>query len=177
MGGVRNGGGAVKGLLWGGGLLFLLVFQSSDVNVLEFRGVKPDLLLIVTYCVGLLYGERRGLLTGLSLGLLMDLASMGPFYQNMVTKGAVGLLSGFLGQWLRHAGPFLHLWMIFSVSLLQGMAVALSLHWIYGTSPLLDLRVVVIPQALYDALAGSLILALFTLRREREVKVRWAGRP
>jgi rod shape-determining protein MreD len=165
----------VKFLLWGVLILAVVAWQGSDYNFLEIHGIRPDLVLIVVYGVALIQGEFRGTLAGLGLGLVMDLTSVGPFYQNFVMKGLVGFIGGFLGRWLLHAGPFLHLWVLFGVSFLQGTAVSLMLGWINGASPLPDLRDIVLPQALYDAILGSLVLHLLLFRREREIKVSWTG--
>lgn len=156
-------------------MLVMALFQGSEANFLEFRGIRPDIVLIMVYCVGLLFGETRGGFAGLGLGLLMDLSSIGSFYQNLVTKGLVGILAGVLGRWLRHAGPFLHLWILFLISLTQGVLIATLLSLLYETSILSDLRTIVLPQAVFDALLGSLILNLLISMRESWVKALWAG--
>ncbi|MBI5197845.1 MAG: rod shape-determining protein MreD [Nitrospirae bacterium] len=168
---------AVRILFWGLLIFLVVIFQGSGENFLEIRGVRPDLILIIVYCMGLLHGEYVGGIAGLGLGWLMDLSSMGPLYQNLVTKGVIGVFAGYLGTWLRHAGPFLHLWILLGVSFLQGFLVSLVLSLIYDSSILSDLRYIVLPQAIYDAVLGSFILNLLVFLRERRRKIQWAGSP
>jgi rod shape-determining protein MreD len=165
----------MKGVLWGGGFLLLLAFQGSSYNPLEIWGIKPDLLLLGIYCLGLLRGEVWGGLSGAGLGLLMDLFSAGPFYQNLVVLGIIGVFAGLLGHWLRHAGAFLHAWILFGVSLIQGTVIAVILSLIFDSSFWGDLLHIVLPQAVYDGVLGSLILNFLSVRWERQRKVRWAG--
>ena len=164
-------------LFWNLFIFFIVIFQGAGENFLEIHGIRPDLVLIAVYCVGLFKGEYAGGLAGLGLGWLIDLSSMGPFYQNLVTKGLIGIFAGYLGNWLRHAAPFLHIWILLGVSFLQGILVSIVLGLIYGSSIVSDLRYIVLPQAIYDAVLGSLILNLMVFLQERRRKLQWAGTP
>jgi rod shape-determining protein MreD len=163
----------VRGLVWGLAIFLMVAFQGAEVNFLEIGGIRPDLVLIAVYGIGLFQGEFAGGLAGLGLGWVIDLFSVGKFYQNMITKGLIGVFAGYLGNWLRHAGLFLHLWILLSLSLLQGTLIAVVLSLIYDSSILSDLWRIVLPQAIYDAVLGSLVLSLISSFHEKRRKTQW----
>ena len=54
-------------------LLVALVLQSTVLQQLTFLGVTPQLGLIVVASLAFLEGERVGIVTGFTAGLLLDL--------------------------------------------------------------------------------------------------------
>ncbi len=59
-------------------VILLYVVQSSLLTLIAYRGIGPDLMLLVTVSYAFLRGMRYGGLMGFSTGLLQDLA-MGTF--------------------------------------------------------------------------------------------------
>ncbi|MCI8864402.1 MAG: rod shape-determining protein MreD [Lachnospiraceae bacterium] len=62
-------------------LLMLLAFtiQSGVFPLLPFLAATPNLLLILTFSFGFIYGKSAGLWYGLLAGILLDLFYSGPF--------------------------------------------------------------------------------------------------
>ena len=62
-------------------LLILLAFtiQNCIFPLLPFLSAAPNLLLILTFSFGFIYGTEAGMYYGLISGLMMDLFYSGPF--------------------------------------------------------------------------------------------------
>jgi len=62
-------------------LLIVLAFtvQNCVFPLLPFLTATPNLLLILTFSFGFIYGSRAGMLYGLLAGILLDLFYSGPF--------------------------------------------------------------------------------------------------
>ncbi len=62
-------------------LLMLLAFtiQSGIFPLLPFFAATPNLLLILTFSFGFIYGKEAGMWYGLLAGILLDLFYSGPF--------------------------------------------------------------------------------------------------
>ena len=58
-------------------VLFLIVIcfvlQNTVFQALSLASVSPNLLLVVTASLGLMRGEKEGLLTGFFCGMLLDI--------------------------------------------------------------------------------------------------------
>ena len=71
-----------------------VVLQSSLVDKLAIWGIKPDLPLLLTIDLALLYGWRRGALVGLSAGLWQDLLLGRYLGLDALALGLTGALVG-----------------------------------------------------------------------------------
>ncbi|MCD8223891.1 MAG: rod shape-determining protein MreD [Clostridiales bacterium] len=62
-------------------LLMILAFaiQNGIFPLLPFLSASPNLLLILTFSFGFIYGKLPGMLYGLFAGILLDLFYSGPF--------------------------------------------------------------------------------------------------
>lgn len=82
-----------------GGLTLGVYFLQVTVlpQLLLYR-LRIDLLLIWVVAFGLLTNPKRGLIFGLSVGLLMDLTLFHPFGLNIFCKGLAGYLTGNLAR-------------------------------------------------------------------------------
>lgn len=62
------------------GLLFLaMTIQNCVFPLIPFLSASPNLLLILTFSFGFIYGQQAGMLYGLLAGILLDLFYSGPF--------------------------------------------------------------------------------------------------
>lgn len=163
----------MKSLGWAFFILFLLAFQGSILNPLVIHGIRPDLILITVYLLGILKGDVKGGLIGASLGFIMDILSAGPIYYNVFSKCFIGSLAGGIGRWIQNPGPVLHGGMIVGASLLQGVGALLILASLGMARLPQDLFYIVIPQAIFDGALGGIVYLLLTIRRKRAVS-RWA---
>ena len=163
----------MKSLVWVLFILFLLAFQGSVLNPLVIHGIRPDLILITVYLLGILKGDIKGGLIGASLGFIMDILSAGPVYYNVFSKCFIGSLAGVIGRWIQNPGPVLHAGMIFAASLLQGIGALLILAFLGMARLPQDLFYITIPQAIFDGALGGIVYLFLTTRRKRTIS-RWA---
>lgn len=163
----------MKSLAWVLFVLFLLAFQGSILNPLVIHGIRPDLVLITVYLMGISKGDIKGGLIGASLGFIMDILSAGPVYYNVFSKCFIGSLAGGIGRWIHNPGPVLHANLIFAASLLQGIGALLILAFLGMVRLPHDLFYIAIPQAIFDGALGGLVYLFLTTRRKRTVS-RWA---
>ena len=79
-------------------LIASIVLQSTIFARINLFGVRPDLILVVTICIGLLYGPFTGLYLGLAGGFLLVLAGGGILGINVLTKALLGYGAGYVGK-------------------------------------------------------------------------------
>lgn len=77
-------------------LLIILAFtiQNCIFPLLPFLSAAPNLLLILTFSFGFIYGKEAGMYYGLLSGLLMDLFYSGPFGFYTLIFIFVGYMNG-----------------------------------------------------------------------------------
>lgn len=76
-------------LIW---LCFLL--QTTLFRALQFGGIAPNLLVVLTASLGFMQGEKSGLLTGFFCGLLCDIFSGSVIGFYALTYMYIGYLNG-----------------------------------------------------------------------------------
>lgn len=76
-------------LIW---VCFLM--QSTVFRALEFGGITPNLLIVLTASLGFMRGEKTGLLTGFFCGLLCDVFSGSVIGFYALTYMYIGYLNG-----------------------------------------------------------------------------------
>ena len=76
-------------------IILAFVLETSVFPFLPISVVAPNLLLIVIFTIGFVYGELEGSLYGILAGLLMDLFYSGPFGYFTLIFGWIGFINGF----------------------------------------------------------------------------------
>ena len=72
----------------------LFVLQTSFLPLIAYRGISPDLMLLLVVSFAFLHGARYGSLMGFCAGLLNDLA-MGTFFGiNIFSRTIIGFVCG-----------------------------------------------------------------------------------
>lgn len=81
-------------------LLILLIVPVQTLLLPRFGlwGAVPDLALVAIFLIGFRYGELVGLWTGMGIGLLFDMISLGSVGVNFLLRSAVGFGAGLLGR-------------------------------------------------------------------------------
>ncbi|MBR4588858.1 MAG: rod shape-determining protein MreD [Lachnospiraceae bacterium] len=74
------------------------LFQGSVISMIPYINSTPNLLLIVTFSIGILRGRDEGLLYGLLCGIAMDLVSGGYLGFYALFYMYLGFGCGFLHQ-------------------------------------------------------------------------------
>ncbi|MDA8099781.1 MAG: rod shape-determining protein MreD [Nitrospiraceae bacterium] len=145
--------------------LLLLPLQAAVLSPLARIGIRPDLALALAYLIGLLTGPVEGAIAGMGIGLLQDIGSASLIGFSGITHGAVGYLAGFLGQRVLDIQSPSNVIFLALFCLAQSLLAALFLDLTYGSFPLFrQFFIRMVPQALFTAIAGHLILRYATRR-------------
>ena len=75
-------------------VIALYVLQTSLLPMIAYRGISPDLMLLLTVSFAFLRGVRQGGLMGFATGLLQDLASGTFLGINAFTRMLLGMFFG-----------------------------------------------------------------------------------
>ncbi len=73
----------------------LAAIQLTAIPFISFRGIFPDLILILVVYYSVKEGQIFGMFLGFSLGFLFDLISGGLIGSSMFAKTLAGFLSGY----------------------------------------------------------------------------------
>jgi len=74
----------------------VVIIECTLLNALDFRGLRPDLLLILVIFIGLNTDLGGGFEAGAASGLLRGIMSSGSVGTDVVLLGLVGLAAAFL---------------------------------------------------------------------------------
>lgn len=75
---------------------FLFIIQTSVLRM--YGSIAPDTAMLATIWFALRHGRYGGLDSGVLGGLLQDVASFGMMGINLLSKGVIGLLTGWLKE-------------------------------------------------------------------------------
>ncbi len=142
----------------------LILFAAAIIQVsfgysLSVHGIRPGFVFITVYALAVNAGEGRGMLYGAAGGLILDCLS-GGFSGLMLSGYAItGFLAGRLGGTLFNVGEAANFVGILALGLVQGIYTSVVLGTFLGDYDMLAgvLRYG-LPQALYNAAAGAVIL-------------------
>ena len=79
-------------------IFFAFFVQTSIFPLLPIFSCSPNLLLIITFSYGLLYGENIGIITGVFCGFLCDMYFNGEFGLYILIYSVIGFANGVLNQ-------------------------------------------------------------------------------
>ena len=80
-------------------LLAAFTIQTCVFPLLPVFSAVPNLLLILTFSFGFIYGSKTGMLLGLVSGMLMDLFYMGPFGFYCLIFIYIGFFNGIFNRY------------------------------------------------------------------------------
>lgn len=145
---------------WAISLLVLaaLIIQTTILVYFEIGGVTPNLLMILTYSLGFLFGPAVGVGIGLVSGLFQDLLLGRYIGLNALALGLVGLLSGQAEDRVWKDNPLVPVLGGVAGTLLSELVV-LTVLWVMGVriSVLHSFRETILPLTLYNTLLGCLV--------------------
>ena len=102
----------------------LFVYLVLSVQAVVFKGAKPDLVLVLVCYYTLTFGTSRGILFGITAGLIMDSASgvlLGP---NIISKSLAAFFIGSFRENLFH-------WNVYVNTMLVAFISIVDVLWIY----------------------------------------------
>ncbi len=158
-------------------LLMLLAFtiQSGVFPLLPFLASTPNLLLILTFFFGFIYGKKAGMWYGLLAGILLDLFYSGPFGFYTLLYINIGYVNGICTKY--YYEDYITLPLI--LSLLNELAYN---FYIYVFSFLIRNRLdffyyfweIILPETIFTVVATLFLYRsfLFTNRRLEELEKR-----
>ena len=148
-------------------ILFAFAIEKSIFPMIPNLSSAPNLLLIFTFSIAFLYGEREGMLYGLLCGLLMDLFYSGSFGFYMLVFLVIGFLNGLFSRY--YYEDFIVLPMILCAFnlLFYDFYIFFFRFYIYGSRDLVFfLRKIILPE-LIMTLIFALILYMPIFRVNR----------
>lgn len=81
-------------IIWLSMVLITVIIQSTILPLIAFKGISPDMLLVIVVSYALLTGKEKGFGVGFFSGLIQDLAFGNIFGINTLSKMAVGYFFG-----------------------------------------------------------------------------------
>ena len=118
-------------IIWLSVLAMTLVLQSTLLPLVSFKGIHPDLLLVVVVSYSLLSGKEQGVGIGFMAGLLQDLASGSIFGMNTLSKLVTGYILGLAERKVFKEHVLLPLLSTAVATIGNGLAAILML-WTFG---------------------------------------------
>jgi rod shape-determining protein MreD len=143
-------------------VVIAVALQATWLAMLNLPGgLAPDLVLVMTLLLGLLYGSETGLFFGLGAGFLLDLLTGGVVGIGTMVKMAAGFSAGLLEKAVYKENLLLPILVVGSGTLIFGSAelllrMALRANYHFGWTMITGL----FPLAIYNALAAPLLYRL-----------------
>lgn len=140
----------------------VIYIQTNFMNQLAFRGVKPDIALILLIFLSLKGGTIQGAAIGFFSGLLEDFLSLAPLGFHSFLKALIGYLSSFLGSFISVESRLFHFITVLVMTLFKYVIAALlvaifsiekSAISIFNSSLLIE--------SVYNAIMAPLLFTLF----------------
>jgi rod shape-determining protein MreD len=149
-------------------LLLVLVVQKSLLEDVHLHDVRPDALLLLAVCAGLVAGPETGALVGFTAGLVSDLFVLAPLGLSALVFALVGYAVGALRTTLIRES-----WWLAPVTALVGCAGGVVLYGLLGA--VVGQTQFVRPQLVTTALLVALMDAVLAVPVTRLTG--WALRP
>lgn len=142
-----------KFILWVLFVIVIFVIQSSFLPIIHYKGMGPDLLLLVIGSFAFLKGSRMGSFLGFVLGLFQDLATGTFFGVNTFSKMIIGFACGIFSSRVLQ-DSFL---MPISAAVVSTVASYVSVGCIvfllgYSFNPLVHIPTHLLPMLLYNVI-------------------------
>jgi rod shape-determining protein MreD len=143
-----------------------VVAQATLSSWLSIYDVHPDLSLILACMAGFLSNEYKGLMIGLTVGLLQDLLTPGGIGINMILKGLAGTLAGVTKHTVSTVTASAVVIVTLVLSLGCGLAsLIVAYPALNGTEAFHAISWVLVPQSLYNSfLAAGIFWLLHKFR-------------
>lgn len=135
-----------------------LILQTTVLDFLAVKGVKPDLVMLLVVLSGFLLGSREGAFLGFAGGIIEDLFAGSYIGLNALSNMAAGYLAGIAGERLYRENTVIATGVTFFAAF-AGLTVnyILLLYLDIQVPPLYALFRVVLPTAVYTAILAPFL--------------------
>ncbi len=149
-------------------ILFCFILQTTVFRSLDFGGIIPNLMVILTSSFGFMRGEREGLLIGFFCGLLCDIFSgdMLGFYAMVLMY--LGFLNGKFNQIFYPEDIKLPLALIVVSDFTYGIVCYVLLFLLRGKFDFLSyVAGIILPEAIYTIVVTFVLYPIVLKINER----------
>lgn len=142
-----------------GGLVAVVILQTTVTPLVEFGRVRPDLFLLLLYLGSYRMSPVQACLVGALLGLYEDALSGGPMGLNVFTLSLLGYALVRIREEIEAARVLPHVVLLFLTSLSASLLTLVVLAFFgMGRDFVESLVWIVLPGALYTTAVGGLLL-------------------
>ena len=142
--------------------VIIYVLQTTFVEYISIFGVKPDLILAALICFGAFHGKEKGALLALVTGAVVDLLFGKIFGVNTLMYLYIVILASVVFEYLFEHNVLTVGVVTFVLSLLGEMVYSLILMLSGQSFGLLMMIKIVVPYAVYTALAAMIVYPLLS---------------
>lgn len=147
------------------GLFASVLAQAVLLGPLSLGGIRPDLFLLLVFLISQRVSPEAATLLGFLVGLCQDALSGAPLGLRAFTLSLMGFLAARLSHDMYTDKPLPLFWLLLGGSVAAGAITLVLLTFFLGPPLLLPtLFRVIVPEALYTAGAGLLIVWLPQIR-------------
>lgn len=153
--------------MWVGLMIMLAVLlQTSVVTFFQVGNARADLLLIITFSAGLIFGRTAGVSVGFFSGLLWDLLTAQFFGMNTLAKLIIGYIAGVFEKKVFKENPILPVVAAFLATFIHEIVLYICAYMLNIKAPILPLfGKIVLPTAIYNCLVGPFVyFAIYRFR-------------
>ena len=155
-------------------LLVVLAFivQTCVFPFLTFLASAPNLILIITFSYGFIYGTEWGILCGFFAGLMMDLFYTEPFGLFILIYSYLGFFSGLFSPTYRSDSILLPLMLCLVSEVFYNFAILAYRYMTIGELYFnYSLEHIIIPKIFFTLLVTLLVFRLLLIANRRMDKI------
>lgn len=146
------------------GLLVCASAQAALLGPISVGDVRPDLFLLLVFLLSPRVDPETATLQGFGIGLCQDALSGGPLGLRAFTYALLGFVAAWLSHDLATERPLAQFWLLLAGSAGADLVTFALLTFFVGVLPVLPALWVIVPEALYTAVFGFLLLRLPQVR-------------
>jgi len=145
-------------------LLACAAAQAVLLVPLSVGGVRPDCFLLLVLFLSPRLSPEVATLQGFGVGLCQDALSGGPLGLKAFTYSLLGFLTARLSHKLNTDKPLAQFWLLLVGAAGAGVVTFVLSCFFVGLSPLVSVLWLIVPEALYTAMLGFLLLRVSWVR-------------
>jgi len=146
------------------GLLVCASVQAVLLGPVSLGGIRPDLFLLLILLLSPRVSPEAATIQGFLVGLCQDALSGGPLGLRAFTYSVIGCATAWLSHDLHTEKPLAQFGLLLAGAVGAGVMTLVLLVFFLDFSPLLPALGVVVPEALYTAVVGFLLLRVPQVR-------------